>query len=260
MQLARVVFLLTCSLPAVAWGPEGHSLIARIAEAQLKPAVHARVVEILGPGKNMSSVASWADEVRRSRPETGPWHYVDIPIGEAHFDMGRDCAGGACIVAAIAAMEQKLRDPAADAGARREALMFLIHFVGDMHQPLHCSDHDDKGGNSVPVIYRDRRTSLHSAWDSGLLGNLGKEEDLFPALSQESARHRKKFAKGSVRDWVESSHESAKKTVYGLLPKAAEGAPSNVDAEYERAADALIRQQIELGGARLAKVLNQALR
>src|SRR5689334_14672482 len=98
MQLLKVVPLLSLALPALAWGPEGHSLIARIAEAQLKPAVHARVVAILGPGKTMSSVASWADEVRRARPDTGPWHYVDIPIGQQHLNMERDCPKGACIV------------------------------------------------------------------------------------------------------------------------------------------------------------------
>jgi hypothetical protein len=260
MRLPRVVTLLSCSLPAFAWGPEGHSLIARIAEAQLKPAVHARVVEILGPGKTMSSVASWPDEVRRARPETAPWHYVDIPVDKPRLDMERDCPKGACIIVAIATMERTLRDGAASDVQRREALMFLIHFVGDLAQPLHCSDRNDKGGNGVQVLYHDRRSNLHSVWDSGLLGRMGSEEQLFPALSAESTEHRKKYAKGRVKNWAERGHDAARDMVYGQLPPTGEGAPATLDAAYEKSADALIRLQIETGGARLAKELNHVLR
>jgi hypothetical protein len=260
MQLLKVVPLLSLSLPALAWGPEGHSLIARIAEAQLKPAVHARVVAILGPGKTMSSVASWADEVRRARPDTGPWHYVDIPIGQQHLNMERDCPKGACIVTAIANMERTIRDRAATEVERREALMFLVHFVGDLQQPLHCSDHHDRGGTGVAVVFHDRRSNLHSVWDSGLLGRVGTEEQLFPALSEESLRHRKRFSKGGVKDWAEANHDAAQRTVYGPLPQTAAGTPVTLDAAYEQSADVLIREQIERGGARLAKVLNRTLR
>jgi hypothetical protein len=261
MRHPKLLFLaLSVSLPVFAWGPEGHSLIARMAESQLTPAVHARVMEILGPGKTMSSVASWADEVRRSRPETGPWHYVDIPIDKPRLDMSRDCPKGACIVTAIADMERRLRNRAATADQRREALMFLIHFVGDLQQPLHCSDHNDKGGNGVPVVLVNRRTNLHGAWDSGMLGRMGTEEQLFPALAEESRRNRKKYAKGNVRKWAEGGHRAAQQMVYGQLPKTENGAPANLDAAYEKSADVLIRQQLELGGARLAKVLNEVLR
>jgi hypothetical protein len=138
--------------------------------------------------------------------------------------------------------------------------MFLIHFVGDLQQPLHCSDHSDKGGNSVPVLLVNRRTNLHSAWDSGLLGRIGTEEQLLPALSEASARNRKKYSKGSVRNWAQAGHDAAQHVVYGQLPPTVAGTPATLDATYEKNADALIRQQLALGGARLAKVLNRALR
>src|SRR5690242_20579764 len=125
MRPLLFVCLVATSVPGFAWGPEGHSLVARIADAQLNPAVHARVVEILGDGKSMASVASWADEVRRSRPETGPWHYVDIPVEKSHLDMERDCAKGDCVVSAIAKFRQMMHDPTATADQRREALMFV---------------------------------------------------------------------------------------------------------------------------------------
>src|SRR4051812_9590993 len=102
MRRIAAAALFATSLPLWAWGPEGHSLVARIAEQQLTPAARARVLEILGPGKTMASVASWADEVRRARPETGPWHYIDIPIDKPHRDMARDCPKGDCVIVKIA--------------------------------------------------------------------------------------------------------------------------------------------------------------
>jgi hypothetical protein len=112
----------------------------------------------------------------------------------------------------------------------------------------------------VHVEFDGQPSNLHSVWDGGLLGRMGTEEQLFPALSQESARREKKFAKGTVEDWAEQSHKAAVKMVYGKLPKAAPGQPVVLDAAYEQAADPLIRLQIERAGARLARVLNEALR
>ena len=247
------------SLPALAWGPEGHDLVARIADAQLTPRARTRVADILGPGVTMASVSSWADQIRRSRPETGPWHYVDIPIDKPGLDVARDCSKDNCVIGAIAAMRAKLRDPSVTDTQRREALMFVIHFVGDMHQPLHSSDNGDHGGTEVHVVFHDQAYNLHSVWDGALLGRIGKEDDLFPRLSAASASHRKKFAKGTVSDWAEQAHRLAQQMVYGKLPKASSGAPLTISADYERRADSLIELQIERAGARLAAVLNQDL-
>jgi len=235
-------------------------LIARIAEAQLTPAVHAKVVEILGPNVSMASVASWADEVRRSRAETGPWHYIDIPIDKPHLDMARDCPKEGCMIKKIEDFEAVLRDPNTPPVQRREALMFLIHFVGDMHQPLHDSDNKDKGGNDVQVVYKGRNMNLHSLWDSGLLGNIGKEEDLFPVYLEDAERHAKKWRKGSVEDWSEQGHKLAVKVTYGMLPKTEKGTPATITPDYEAKADPVIREQIEKAGDRLARVLNEALK
>jgi len=250
---------LAAAAPLFAWGPEGHALVARIAEAQLTPAAHARVIEILGPNATMASVSSWADDVRRSRRETEHWHFIDIPIDKPHLDMARDCPKGDCVIAKIADFRKALADPSTPAPARREALLFTIHLVGDMHQPLHCSDDKDRGGNDVHVQFFGRPYNLHSVWDSGLLGRMGDENQLLPALSAESARHEKKFAKGTVEDWAEQSHKAAVKIVYGKLPPHDASHPAVLDAKYESAADALIRLQIERAGARLAWVLNEAL-
>src|SRR6478672_10219234 len=134
MRTSLLVLALSHSL--FAWGTEGHSLIARIAAEQLTPAARARVLALLGPDKTLRSVASWADEVRRSRAESAPWHFIDIQITDSHLDMARDCPKNDCVIAKIADFQKVLRDAAATPGEQREALMFIIHFVGDMHQPL----------------------------------------------------------------------------------------------------------------------------
>lgn len=259
----RVVYPLVLLIGASscwAWGPEGHSLVARIAETQLTPAARARIAAILAPGQTIISIASWADEVRRSRPDTATWHYVDIPIQQKHLDLSRDCPEGNCVLAKIAEMRKKLMNPATPIEQQREALMYLVHFVGDMHQPLHCSDNDDKGGNSVKVALYERQTNLHSAWDSGLLGRLPPADQLFPELSEESRRRRKKYAKGTVTKWAEESHRSAQKVIYGKLPKVNAGGAMALTAQYERTADVVIREQLEKAGVRLAAVLNDTLR
>lgn len=258
MQKLALIGLLCAALPIYAWGPEGHDLIARIAEAQLTPAVHAKVVAILGPGVSMASVSSWADSIRRDRAETGPWHYIDIPIDKPHRDMARDCPKGDCVIQKIEDFEAILRDPNAPATQRREALMFLIHFIGDMHQPLHSSDDNDKGGNDKHVVFDGRNTNLHSLWDGGLLGKMGKEDDLFTPWSADAARHARKWSKGSVEDWAEQCHKVSVKIVYGKLPKTADKTkPYTIDAAYVQKADPLIKEQIEKAGDRLARALNE---
>lgn len=257
MHKLWVIAALCGSLPALAWGPEGHSLVARIAAAQLTPAARSRVQEILGPDSTMASVSSWADQVRRQRPPSAPWHFVDIPIDKPHLDMARDCAKGDCVVAAIETDEAALRNPATPATERREALMFLIHFVGDLHQPCHSSDNKDKGGNDVHVVFFDHPGNLHGTWDSGLLGRIGKEDDLFPVLLKEAQKHAKKWSGGTPEKWSDDAHRLAQKVVYGKLPKAPAGSNIILAADYEKAADPVVREQLERAGDRLARVLNE---
>jgi len=283
------------SVSAFGWGGEGHDLVARIAWDQLTPAVRMRVQEILGPNVTLASISSWADQIRNQRRETAPWHYIDIPIDKPHLDMARDCPKGDCVIAKIEDFRKALKDPATDPAQRREALLFLVHFVGDMHQPLHCSDNKDQGGNGVRAQFADhaadRPSNLHSIWDSGLLDpkRMHKSEDeLFVEWSKDSAKHAKKWSQGTVNDWAEESHKVAVKITYGRLPKthatapapaaaaappapaAATGAqttsrannsqpPVLIDAKYEKKADPVVKEQIEKAGARLARVLNEAL-
>jgi hypothetical protein len=258
----RLAFFLPLivTFPLLGWGPEGHSLVARLAAAHLTPAASAKVQEILGPGVTLASVSSWADQVRNQRRETGPWHYVDIPIDKPHLEMARDCpAKEGCVISKIEEFEKMLADPALTPAQKKEPLMFLVHFIGDMHQPLHCSDNKDRGGNEVRLDFFGRNMNLHSVWDGGLLGRLPTEDQEFAEFSKDLTDSRaNKWGKGTVRDWAEESHKTAVKIVYGKLPKAS--SPIKITPDYEKKADPVVRQQIEHAGARLAAALNAALK
>jgi len=265
--LAVTLAILGLPLPGLTWGPEGHDLVARIAQAQLTKKVRAKIDAILGPGVTIVSISSWADQIRNERRDTGPWHYIDIPIDQPHLDMARDCAKGDCVIAAIAKFRAQLKDKATPPDKRKEALEFIVHFVGDMHQPLHDSDNKDQGGNGVRVTLAgsDRPSNLHSVWDGGILGHMGTEDQLYPAMLQEALKNRKKWSKGSVEQWAEEGHKAAVEITYGKLPvKPVAGVrnetPIALDASYEDAAKPLIRVQIEKAGDRLARVLNESLK
>ena len=255
-----ITLALLVSVPAYPWGAEGHSLVARLAAAHLPPAATAKVQVILGPGVSMASVSSWADQVRNQRRATGPWHFIDIPINKPHLDMTRDCPKEGCVISKIEEFEKVLADPALTPEQKKEPLMLLIHFIGDMHQPLHCSDNKDRGGNDVRFDFFGRPSNLHSVWDGGMLGRLPAEDIEFAEFSKELSNSRaKKWGKGTVRDWAEQSHKIGVKSVYGKLPKGQDGTVK-ITPEYEKMADSIVREQIERAGARLAATLNRALK
>jgi len=181
MRCPLVTFLLALlvSVPNLfAWGGEGHKIIAAIADKRLTPGARMQVIALL-EGTPLPDVASWADDVRKERPETSRWHYVDIPYEATSYDAARDCQltdHGDCVIAEIVRAEKMLGDTSQSEADRAEALKFLIHFLGDMHQPLHCAERKDpvtgkgdRGGNDVHLSFFGTPTNLHAVWDSGLI-------------------------------------------------------------------------------------------
>ena len=146
--------VLVCLAPlrANAWGGTGHRIVAMIAEGRLTPRARAEVRRLLGNNVSLSSVAVIGADLRSSRPETGNFHFVDIPIeSNGTFDPARDCEPsqrGDCVLAALERFRAELADESQSRGRRAFALKFIVHLVGDMHQPLHCAEHaGDRGGN-----------------------------------------------------------------------------------------------------------------
>lgn len=169
-KITAALLALSASLLAHGWGAEGHRLIAELAERQLTPAARSEVLRLLAtdPGASMASVSAWADEIR-SR-ETASWHYVNPPPGDCSYDQVRDCDKGKCVVEAINRQVAILGSKVPDS-ERLTALKWVIHLVGDAHQPLHAGFKSDKGGNLFQVQAFGRGTNMHSLWDSRLIRN-----------------------------------------------------------------------------------------
>jgi len=173
MPLARRVTALAAILATAllgAWGPHGHAVVAELAWRELTPEVQAKVAALL-EGSPMNSVGSWADAVRPTEEFrwTAPLHYVNLPDNALRYIPERDCPEAGCVVSAIDDFAAVLADVNADPEARRQALMFLIHFVGDLHQPLHAGREADRGGNDIEVEFYDHKQRLHAIWDSGII-------------------------------------------------------------------------------------------
>jgi hypothetical protein len=258
-RVALLVAVVGCwSPPSFGWGEEGHRLVVRIAEGLMTPAALAKVKATLNSGESLENLASWADEIRQSRPETFNWHFVDIPLDSSGLDMARDCPHGDCVIQKILDFEKGWQDPNASAESRREALLFLVHFLGDMHQPLHCENNNDRGGNDVPVSFMGMNTNLHALWDSGLLRTMPAEDQLFATLNQAITADRvTEWSSGTVEQWAGESFQAAKTTVYGPLPTTEKGQPVPLGEGYERIAEPVLEQQLEKAGVRLAAILNR---
>ena len=246
---------------AEAWGPKGHEIIARIAADNLTPAAHLRLSQILGGDAPALMVlnSNWADEIRNDRPQTAPWHFVNIEVGSQGYDPRRDCPKDNCVVRQIEREVGLLRDPRAPFAARQEALRFLIHFVGDLHQPLHASDRHDKGGNAFIVYEGRKRTNLHRVWDEDLVEALGPDPmadaaDIETHLSPDDKAH---IMSGSPATWASETFQLGAKEIYARLPASG---PIRLPRDYASRERAVVRAQLARAGLRLAMLLNAIYR
>jgi nuclease S1 len=171
LLLAAILF----AQPVLAWGEFGHRLVGELAERQLSPAARAEVAALLAdePEPTLAGVSAWADRVREARLEdyehTRSWHYVNFPSLDCEYVPARDCPDGNCVIGAITSQERLLGDRSQPGRLRREALKFLVHFVGDVHQPLHAGLASDRGGTRFQVNVDGQGTNLHGVWDAVIL-------------------------------------------------------------------------------------------
>ena len=257
---ATVLIFLLCSSQAWAWGSEGHRIVAEIAEQYLQPTTAHEVRDLLAieNATTLAEVANWADEIRGQRRNTAPWHFVDIPVSAPAYDPKRDCPRGNCVVAKIDEFVAELRDRKLPPPQRLEALKFVVHFIADVHQPLHASNNDDRGGNEIKVEFLGHRTNLHAVWDTGILAPAVRGAERAYALHLVRSITPGEIAKwrgGSAADWANESHHVAQRVIYGELPHE----PGYLPASYERAALPIVNEQLEKAGVRLAAALNTVL-
>ena len=258
-----------------AWGPQGHRLVALVATDHLTPAARLNIAWLLGD-TSLSDIAVWADQQVVDNSQTGRWHYVNVPLDATGYDRDRDCplqpgvaSGGPsdrwrdCAVDRILYNQQRLRNTSLDRADRATALKFLVHFVGDLHQPFHALALA-RGGNDLPVMafgslictHADGMPyscNLHGVWDSELVSHrrLSDRQYLDELARQIRQQGWDRVATGSPVDWAMESQALAKAA---LLP-----AQGIVDESYYRAHIATVDKRLSLGGLRLAAIVNESL-
>jgi uncharacterized RmlC-like cupin family protein len=240
------------------WGREGHQIIATVAEEHLNETTKVMIQSLIG-NNHLYSIAAWADEIQRERPETGPWHYVNIPLHSPGYDAQRDCSPPrSCVVEKIRKFSRILVDKSASREQRAEALKFLVHFVADIHQPLHAVK-EAKGGNDLRVQFMDSNRcgryscNLHGVWDTSMIlyTGLKRAEYLERLESRIKAQNLAKLAGGTPEQWANESLQVARKVWVQ------NGA--NLDDTYFNDNSKHVDQQMALAGLRLAALLNSTL-
>jgi hypothetical protein len=236
------------------WWDLGHRVVARLAESRLTPHTRDAVRDILG-GQSLADASVWADNIRQYRHDADKLHYVNIPLAATAYVPELHCPGGRCIIAAIEQDRQVLADPAASPDERAEALRFLIHFMGDLHQPLHVADDGDRGGNERAVTFLGHATDLHKVWDGELIDSsvVGQDEYLELLRRRMDSLDLRALERGTVVDWAMEGHRIAVEHAY-RLPR-----DGRIGREYVRANRPIVDRALIAAGVRLAKVLNEAL-
>ena len=278
--------------PAQGWWENGHRTVARIAAARLTAAAQTRLSKLLDVPDTPDDVAealarasTWADEIKKDRPETVAWHYIDLTIQDKKAAFAERCPDDNCLTARIRLFRAQLttQKRASDPNpiSDLDALRFLVHFVGDVEQPLHSVSDADQGGNCEPLDpLRGTAKNLHALWDGYLPDTINPDDkSLAQQLSKDidgfSARQREAMAAGTEEDWSWESHEIALAAIYRRLkipvepaefpvkcseaPEAIRTDKLDIPQSYVDAMLPVVRLQLERGGLRLARVLNESL-
>lgn len=250
--------------PAFAWGKTGHRVVAAIADTQLSGLARAHIEQILGPGQSLADVANWADEMRSAPGEfwqktATPWHYVTLN-GRTYDHVPPE--GDA--LQALDRFSKTLENPSASLADKQLALRFIIHLVGDLHQPLHVGKCCDRGGNDVKVTWFGKPTNLHAVWDSLLVDD---EQLSFTELADKLERHMSKqdvidWWDANPRDWVSESAQirdtvyPAPKVVSGKDAQDGQPAIPELSYSYVYKFTPVMEQRLSQAGVRLAAYLD----
>jgi hypothetical protein len=255
MRLLLAASLLLVPASAHAWGTLEHRLISRLAMDYISSDARKEITRLLN-GQSLADASTWADSIRSARRETSPWHYINVPADSSFEGWSRFCPPEGCNLSAIDRYATVLADRKRPDPDRAEALRFLIHFIEDLHQPLHVGGRGDRGGNLVPVTWQGRPTNLHAVWDVDIISSAGLDEDQWLGRLRKTARrmHRKEVASGGAAEWGAESHALARDHVYDLP------SPPELAGAYAANHLPLAEQRLAQAGIRLAALLNQLLK
>jgi S1/P1 Nuclease len=257
-RLLPLLLALLSPLSLWAWGAEGHRTIGKIAENHLSRHARREVKKLLGT-ETLTLVSTWPDEIRfyPEFKDTAPWHYVNTPSGLSH-DAYIQAVKTQTNANAYSALETQLRilgDESKPQAERAAALKYVVHIVGDIHQPMHTGHAEDKGGNDIKLKYRGKDTNLHSLWDSGLIDYQGLSYTEMACQYDRKLGHRqvREFQKSVPEEWLWESYSASEK-LYQETPNG-----TDVDYRYYPAHAELMKQRMVEAGVRLAGLLNEVL-
>ena len=263
--------------PLLAWGQTGHRSIAEIAERNMRPE-KVRKAHALLDGHDLAFASTWADEIRSDPKNFGHsfgWHYTTWPESDADFDAGDENGDTGLLLSQIDAQLAVLTNPTASDSDRSQALKFVIHLLGDVHQPLHVGNTGDKGGNACRVTWHGRNSNLHTVWDSEMIdkSQLSYTELADFASQGRSKRQTASWRTGTLQSWAQESKQ-LRSRIYPpevVSPAApvtyltycgpdvpAEAMPA-LGYEYSFRFLPVVYERIYQGGIRLAMLLDAAL-
>jgi len=244
------------SFTLISWGVTGHHAIGKIAAGHLTPAAAQAVHELLGT-ESLADVSTWADELRM-KPEykyTTPWHYINLPLGLNYNEFKNKVENMTAdnVYSAMLKQEQVLSDENSPKEKKAEALKFIVHFVGDLHQPMHISRAEDQGGNTIQLNYEGKGTNLHSLWDSRLIEHQGLNyERLAEKYDHVSAKQTKKWQHAPLINWMWESYQISSV----LYTEVDQMKGRTLDADYDDKHYPIIEKRLQQAGLRLAGLLN----
>lgn len=233
------------------WGKSGHQTMAQLAEDQLTKKAK-KAIEILLKGESLAEVSTYADEIK-SNPLYRSYtrsHYVNLNKGQ-HYEFSSNNPKGDVVHAIVNCIDE-IKNETNSIEKRAFYLKLLIHFVGDVHQPLHVGNSADKGGNTIRLKWFGRSTNLHRVWDTDMLAyNYIDTSTFIEQLPRLSKAQKRKIKKSDLLEWVEESHQLAQ-----IIYTNVEG-KKNLDEPYYNQHFPLVQMQILKGGIRLGTLLNQ---
>jgi hypothetical protein len=239
---------------ASAWGSKGHRIIAQLAWNYLSEPAREDIKRLLN-GEDFVSASTWADEIKPRRAKERTWHFVSIPLG-ATFDDHRDCKDDDCLVEKIEDFKKDLASPNKSPRERLEALKYLIHLVGDIHQPLHCSDNNDQGGNTVRVTFFGDPTNLHKVWDIDMIEKTGLGEGRYVEVL--STRGYNIDYPTEIAQWATESNGVAQRYAY-RFPNNSKSDSTALGLSYYQYCLPALDLQLARAGIRLRMLLEETL-
>src|SRR5687768_5780295 len=264
--LLVTVATLLLNTPVVAWGNKGHQIVGRIALSRLTPSARQSVAELLQPGETVENISGWADQIKSQRPDTRSWHVVAIALSDSRYVRSRHCGQNeTCIIDALNEQTTILKDTTKDFQTRAEALKFVIHLVGDLHQPFHIATNTnpaDLGANRVKVTALSGRiTNLHDVWDTDLVEYALKKSGhtVGEYANQLSKKYSGASTQSAITNWALESHKHAWDGYYftnGDFMVAGANRAWTLDEAYYNKNTTIVEKQLALAGLRLAKTLN----